>query len=561
MFGGGVVLEGRALKTKFTINGKILDVLVDPSGHAYSMLFACGPLSMDIRVWLRHVEHNALLVYRKRNGLLSVDEEKQAIQEWNSPLIAERGSDSPFELWHNVFDYYCAIGAYLATCYAMNIKVNTMAIHHMLRTVKRISVYETSFESGVGALRDLKRGNPFGKLTIDISTFVNEQGEIIDDMDSNMYFPGNLNQGVVIKSISRCYSDSLTISKITPHNNAVKAHDLPVNVKGPYLDVGGGDESLTELIAKHYRFSDSSVTVVDTYNKPSRYRRILSNGDQRWPISDKSQGLVTMNMSIHHIADINFTMSEVNRVLKKGGTLYIKEHDVLNSHTADYIEQLHQYFAEQEKRDYGNVFYYSQSNLIRYLSTIGFDLQFKSAIFGKSRKYTMVLVKYRNMDELFAFTPIDLTLCTRRFLILEMVDYFKINLSQKRLVDITAGIGCDIINMMSTGLFETGIAIEKDDSKYGKLINNVAVSRLKIQVLRLDSVTVLDRFNSSENLIYIDPLFESMSVSGYDIRQLLEMVPNCFCIIKTPREFTPQFKFISVFKTKSLQFFLSIYNG
>jgi len=45
-------------------------------------------------------------------------------------------------------------------------------------------------------------------------------------------------------------------------------------------------------------------------------------------LQDESVDLVTCLMSIHHFEDFDLMLKEIKRVLKPGGFLFVREHDV-----------------------------------------------------------------------------------------------------------------------------------------------------------------------------------------------------------------------------------------
>jgi len=372
-----------------------------------------------------------------------------------------------------------------------------------------------------------------------------------------MYFSGKYRSCLTIKSIHRNCITSHDLPVITVTNEMIYAKDLPSKITLPYLDVGGGDMKLTKYIADFYRIPSSKVIVIDKYEQESIYQYHVIRSDTKWPISDNSVGFITMNMSIHHFEDLNYMISEASRVLRMGGLVYIKEHDILTEDQANIVEQEHQaYMKLNNEPDYGNVYYYSKYGLIKFMQAFGFTVIKSSAPFGENRKYNMLLSKDRPSFDVYYYTADDLKLATRKFIIKEMISYFKRSIEGMDVVDMTAGIGCDIINMMSTSLFKTATAFEMDDDKFQRLRHNIDVSGYKIMMFRADSITVIDRFNAPHYLIYLDPYFDIMTISGLSIPEVMNKAPNSLFIIKSSINYVPNFIYIDKYVTRSIQFFL-----
>ena len=66
---------------------------------------------------------------------------------------------------------------------------------------------------------------------------------------------------------------------------------------------------------------------------PNPSKRYLKNfikieENKKYNLNDKMFDIVSICMTIHHIRDIDLTLSEINRITKINGFLIIKEHDV-----------------------------------------------------------------------------------------------------------------------------------------------------------------------------------------------------------------------------------------
>jgi len=81
--------------------------------------------------------------------------------------------------------------------------------------------------------------------------------------------------------------------------------------------------------------------------------------------------------------------------------------------------------------------------MLKYLQAKGFSVQKVSNVWGKYREYSAILIKTRSTADMYYFTLDDLKFSTRGFITIGMLNYFSQYKLPRRLVDLTAGIGCD----------------------------------------------------------------------------------------------------------------------
>jgi ubiquinone/menaquinone biosynthesis C-methylase UbiE len=100
-----------------------------------------------------------------------------------------------------------------------------------------------------------------------------------------------------------------------------------------YLDIGCGNAEVTHAISQTYKIQE--VFGADTYHSDQyvpphshsniRYYQVCDNFI---PLDDSSVDLITCFMSIHHFNDFERMLFEIKRVIRPGGSLFIREHDV-----------------------------------------------------------------------------------------------------------------------------------------------------------------------------------------------------------------------------------------
>lgn len=112
------------------------------------------------------------------------------------------------------------------------------------------------------------------------------------------------------------------------------------------LDIGCGDGSITSSLCSRLPnaighgvdIQDPSQTFKDPFYDLDYIQ--ISETDTVYPYEDGVMSLVITSESIHHIRNISLVNSLLKKV-RRGGLLLIKEHDVTNRDTADYLHIRH----------------------------------------------------------------------------------------------------------------------------------------------------------------------------------------------------------------------------
>jgi ubiquinone/menaquinone biosynthesis C-methylase UbiE len=102
------------------------------------------------------------------------------------------------------------------------------------------------------------------------------------------------------------------------------------------LDVGCNDGVLTRGIAEHYKFDPNNVYGIDVKVWSGRQNVcglknmfFVDENNPKLPYPDNHFDLITCFQVLHHAAKPQETVNELRRVLKRGGFLVLKEHDML----------------------------------------------------------------------------------------------------------------------------------------------------------------------------------------------------------------------------------------
>lgn len=131
------------------------------------------------------------------------------------------------------------------------------------------------------------------------------------------------------------------------------------------LDVGCNRGGITRELGKLAGAKRiMGVDIIDESDSGIEYIRL--GDDAKLPQLDSSVDLVTANMTLHHIRDVERMVSEIVRVLKPGGILFIKEHDCWDAIDAMLIDVEHMIYGDigSDPGQYG---------IFRYTNYSGWD--------------------------------------------------------------------------------------------------------------------------------------------------------------------------------------------
>jgi len=97
------------------------------------------------------------------------------------------------------------------------------------------------------------------------------------------------------------------------------------------LEVGCGTGKNTALFAgigEQVTALDFSEAMIEQARKKTPFDNVafqVADITERWPIEDAAVDLVTFNLVLEHIEDLNFVFSEASRVLANDGTVFVSE--------------------------------------------------------------------------------------------------------------------------------------------------------------------------------------------------------------------------------------------
>ncbi len=144
------------------------------------------------------------------------------------------------------------------------------------------------------------------------------------------------------------------------------------NLINTFLDVGCGNAEITVAIAQAYQIPAGGVYCADVFpateftTQTVQYSQVKDN---HIDLPDQSMDLITAFVAMHHFENFDAMMKEINRILKPGGYLFFREHDVpltRNEVIVKYLDELHTKYADHPG---GPINYLNRANLKSTLVT------------------------------------------------------------------------------------------------------------------------------------------------------------------------------------------------
>lgn len=144
-----------------------------------------------------------------------------------------------------------------------------------------------------------------------------------------------------------------------------------------YLDLGGGDGSISNSIGKYLGLEKDFVISADLENTFSieeyrNYQNVnyitLDKEMSVLPFQDEEFFLVTCFMVLHHIRNVEAIIKELNRILVKGGYILIREHDAQTINDKILIDAEHRLYDLALDDVY-------DTNKIKYTNVEGFNIE------------------------------------------------------------------------------------------------------------------------------------------------------------------------------------------
>lgn len=262
-----------------------------------------------------------------------------------------------------------------------------------IKTVINLSVrYDPIFLSRIIELI-LKRFNPMLLPDIIKILLMKENDSIIYKKLKKLY--NSKENKVNLLSSASCSKNRILSQYLIGVLKDVKQNENIITDKSikNYLDIGTGNGSFAVTFGNELNLDKDHIFGCDFSNFSEQgdwERKKLSNKfvfkelekNKPYPFEDNSIDIITMKMVLHHIDNLDFTVNEINRILKKKGILIIIDHTAFT-----YVDYM---LADIEHGLYINV-YNRESALEDYTYT---------SKKNKSNKKSIDIVKYYDFPEL-----------------------------------------------------------------------------------------------------------------------------------------------------------------
>lgn len=220
-------------------------------------------------------------------------------------------------------------------------------------TVRRIERFLNSVE-----LRELRDDETEEELRTELVNNVLANLKLLrdeDDQEERIQYLESLRDRLnsLLSDRSGSFSREIQDSRATNRANLL-IRMLPQEfIPETMLDIGVGDGSITSAIQRHYDLPKDKVfgtDIVTPREEPSFTFNLVDGSDL--PFNDNSFDLITANMVLHHVDDLDRLLQEIRRVLRPNGYLIISEHDILSNMNSEDISGL----TSEEWREYVSSF-------------------------------------------------------------------------------------------------------------------------------------------------------------------------------------------------------------
>jgi ubiquinone/menaquinone biosynthesis C-methylase UbiE len=103
---------------------------------------------------------------------------------------------------------------------------------------------------------------------------------------------------------------------------------MPISKASTVLDVGCADGALLRSIGDRFGVPPERLIGIDVRPTTARGFVFHEADAAKVPLADASVDVITVMMAVHHFEDLAAVLSELHRVLRPGGVVVIREHDL-----------------------------------------------------------------------------------------------------------------------------------------------------------------------------------------------------------------------------------------
>jgi 2-polyprenyl-3-methyl-5-hydroxy-6-metoxy-1,4-benzoquinol methylase len=118
-----------------------------------------------------------------------------------------------------------------------------------------------------------------------------------------------------------------------------------------YLDVGYGDGTITSTLCRDWGLQNKSDAYgIEISRNVSAHlpfqQHVIGAEDKSWelPVSTGHFDVITVLNTLHHVADCKSVLQNAYHYLKDGGQLLVREHDVADDDSRDFMKFVDTFF-------------------------------------------------------------------------------------------------------------------------------------------------------------------------------------------------------------------------
>jgi len=222
--------------------------------------------------------------------------------------------------------------------------------------------------------------------------------KLIDSSRTYKEFISNIESSLVhLKQSEKRYDYHSKIFIKMVKNYALKNKKYFNRKKMSILDYGCNTGDIILNIAKGLDITKVyGVDIIDMKERKDFNFILIDPDETKIDLGDNTIDIVILSMVLHHVKHIE-VLSEIYRILKKGGIVIIREHDSPNQLYSSFLDLVHRLYYVMGKIELSEDLYYSQYYTIKqmdiYMKKYGFQLEVLSKSNNYNRMYYAIYKK------------------------------------------------------------------------------------------------------------------------------------------------------------------------
>jgi SAM-dependent methyltransferase len=196
-----------------------------------------------------------------------------------------------------------------------------------------------------------------------------------------------------------------TINQYEKFLNVIKSN-FPLGIDY-YLDLGCGDGHALNVLGEAMHAQHPICCDVEDVRTIKDNTFMLIKPSILLEFGDYTIDVISIFHTLHHMEDAMFRLKDIARVLKVGGLLLLKDHDVTNHIDAENVSFEHYVyslgegkakFKSNDEQNYGKIepmYYYSERQVSEYIDSLGFQKIFVEKYGNLTKVYNAIYKKLK----------------------------------------------------------------------------------------------------------------------------------------------------------------------